>query len=277
MSLQSKNIKKQSILVLRKNKNSSIPKFILSSNWFPSKLIGIQFIPMQYTYGVFLLFLVTLNACQPPAQKKIKLEDITDSSSRAFPLQEDSDMLFYDTQEQLISSDRFNQYLADGLYISETKVNIYGKEEIRLVSLLDYTLKLENQQLPEFEFKDLNGKSYNLHSLKGKVTVLSFWFTASSVCTQEIGQLQNLSQKLKNNKIQWLAPALDKAPDLIRFLKDNDWNYTFIADQEELALKLGILSYPTHLIINKEGKIFRAMARHHNTADAIEEVVNSLL
>lgn len=233
---------------------------------------------MNYIYKLFLLLIVIIStSCQATSSQKINLEDIRDSSTRTYTDQAEESILFYNAKNQVISSDEFNQFLAEGLYLSESKKNSYDQEEIHLISLVDYRQKLESKLIPEFEFKDLNGNIYNNNSLKGKITVLSFWFTASFICSQKIQEINSLSQKIKSDKVQWISPALDKAPELSRFLKNTDWTTIFVPDQEEFALELGILTYPTHLIINEEGKIYRAITHHQSSVETIENNVKNLL
>jgi hypothetical protein len=51
----------------------------------------------------------------------------------------------------------------------------YGRRADALADLPSLTWQAVNDPLPAFELADLNGKTWNLESLKGKVTFLNFW------------------------------------------------------------------------------------------------------
>lgn len=232
---------------------------------------------MKYI-NYFLLLLLALSACKNPSQKKITFEDIKDSSNRAVPTKIEDNITFYDTDNNIISTDKFNRLLTEGLSFSEQRQQADGSEEVHLVSIKEHTKELEAKALPDFELLNLRGEQHTNESLAGKVTILSFWFTASHSCTKDIIELNNLAQKYSDNKdFIWLAPALDNAANLSRFLRGKNWTAEFAANQETLALKFGILTYPTHLIIDQEGKIFKAIIRHPNTGEIVKQTLHKLL
>lgn len=232
---------------------------------------------MKYISYTMLLLLL-LSACKDQSKDKITFDDIKDSSHRAAPTKIEENITFYDTKDKVISTDRFNQLLAEGLYLSEQKQQLGGSEEVHLISITEHAKKLEAQPLPDFELLNLRGERYTKQSLAGKVTILSFWFTASHICTKDIQDLNNLAKKYNHNKnCIWLAPALDNPANLSRFLRGKNWNFDFAADQEMLALKFGILTYPTHLIIDQQGNIAKAIVRNPKTNEIIEQTLQDLL
>ena len=215
-------------------------------------------------------------ACESPPQQQINLASINSSGNRT--LTEEEEVTFLNELNEQVSPERFSQLLAEGSYLSDHNFLPDGSEEVQLITIEEHAKRLEEQRLPNFKFTDLNGKIYTRDLLKGKVVVLSFWFTASLLCTEEIDELNTLVQKYNaNDNLVWLAPALDKTVDLSRYLKKAEWNYNFVANQEHLAIELGILTYPTHLIIDEEGNIIKAVVRHSNASGTIEKTLEDLL
>lgn len=232
---------------------------------------------MKYIYYTTLLLLI-ISSCNSSEKKRISFEDIKDSSNRAGPTIIKEDITFYDTNHKVISTDKFNQLLAEGLYLSEQIQNIDGSEEVHLISIREHIKKLELQVLPDFELLNLSGKQYTKQSLIGKVTILSFWFTTSPACTTDILELEPIAKKYRNNNdCIWLAAALDNKTNLSRFLRGKNWDFEFAANQKALALKFGILTYPTHLIIDQQGNISKAIIRDLNTAEVLEQTLKKLL
>lgn len=234
---------------------------------------------MKYNHYTLLLLLV-LSSCNNPSEERITFQNIKDSSNRAVPTRIEENITFYDTNHKIISTDKFNQLLAEGLYLSEQIQKADRSEEVHLISIKEHAKKLEAQPLPDFEFLNLSGEKHTNQSLIGKVTILSFWFTASHICTTDLIALNNLAKKYSaKDDCLWLAAALDSPTNLSRFLRGKNWNFEFefAADQEFLALKFGILTYPTHLIIDQEGNIVKAVIRQSETVEVVNQTLKKLL
>lgn len=242
-----------------------------------SNRIAPTYLYMNYSAWILLILSFTWTACESPPQQQIDITSIHSSGNRTM-VQEEEVVTFLNDKHEEISPERFSQLLAEGSYLSNHTFLPDGSEEVQLITVEEHAKRLETQRLPNFQFTDLNGNTYTRDLLKGKVVVLSFWFTASLLCTEEIAALDNLVQKYNaNDNLVWIAPALDKTVDLSRYLKRAEWNYNFVADQEHLAIQLGILTYPTHLIINEKGKIIKAVVRHPDATKTIDNTLQDLL
>lgn len=232
---------------------------------------------MKYNHYTLLLLLV-LNSCNNPSEEKITFQQIKDSSNRAVLTRIEENITFYDTDHKIISTDKFNQLLAEGLYLSEQIQRTDGSEEVHLISIKEHAKELEARPLPDFELLNLSGEKYTNQSLIGKVTILSFWFTASHICTTDIIALNNFAKKYSDkDDCIWLAAALDNPSNLSRFLRGKNWDFEFAADQELLALKFGILTYPTHLVIDQEGNIVKAIIHQSKTVEVVNQTLKKLL
>lgn len=229
-------------------------------------------------YIIFIPLLILLSACQATESKDIDFDNIKDSAHRTIPAQIAQQVHFYDTDRNTISADQFNRLLADGNYVSQQRVHNDGSEEVYLVSIEAHSESLEGTLLPDFQLVDIEGNAYTKEDLLGKTTILTFWMTASFVCVQELKMLNELVKKYeKERSFIWLAPALDPSPDLSRFLRGRNLDFAFISDQEKFAQKLGLLAYPTHLIIDEKGRIRRAIVRQPQSKSIIEETLGKLL
>ena len=56
-------------------------------------------------------------------------------------------------------------------------------------------------QIPEFEAYTMEGKKINRELLKGKLSILNFWFTTCAPCVAEIPGLDSIVQKFGTDKI----------------------------------------------------------------------------
>lgn len=134
-------------------------------------------------------------------------------------------------------------------------------------------------QIPEFEATSIDGKKINKESLKGKLSIINFWFISCSPCVAEIPGLNSLVEKYGTNQINYIAIGRDGKQDITEFLKKNPWNFDQIPDgdqiiQENFKLRWG---YPTTFLLNKNTKIVLAFSGGKSDSTAIEEIQNKLM
>jgi peroxiredoxin len=113
------------------------------------------------------------------------------------------------------------------------------------------------EEVQNFSTTDINDNNYKLNDLKGKVVVVNFWFIDCKPCRLEIFELNKLVQDYKDSSnIVFLAIALDSKNDLKKFLKKNPFNYTIIENGQSIATMYNVTAYPTHVVIDQEGKAY---------------------
>lgn len=129
------------------------------------------------------------------------------------------------------------------------------------------------------KFTDINGVKYDLRELTGKVLVFNFWFINCPPCRQEIPELNQLYTKYKDNKdVVFLAVALDEKYDIKQFLKASPFLYNIVSDGRFYTQKYGVSSYPTHLVVGKDGLVkFHTMGLASNTVYWVEKTVKEQL
>ncbi len=133
------------------------------------------------------------------------------------------------------------------------------------------------EKIQPFSVLDINGQSFNSNELQGKVVVLNFWFVACGPCLKEIPELNQMVEKYKNrNDVIFLAFALDKKEEILKMISKNPFNYHIIPDSKEfIQNNYKVSMYPTHLVLDKEGKVaFHTSGYSPNTVSSIE---NSIL
>ena len=166
--------------------------------------------------------------------------------------------VFFDENEYPISQNIFNQKMTTGTYVFREKTSPNGKNEIHLVSTQQYVNQIKETDLSKLNLKDLNGNDYTKESLKGKVITISFWTVpeTNSLDYEKMEALNLSAQKyMSNTDVMWLAVSVDPEEELSLFLKENNWILNAAADQQDLANSFDILSYLTHIIVNKKGEI----------------------
>ncbi|MDA2924619.1 redoxin domain-containing protein [Acidobacteria bacterium AH-259-L09] len=108
---------------------------------------------------------------------------------------------------------------------------------------------------PFFNVTSLEGRRFNLNQLLGKVVVLNFWFINCPPCRHEIPGLNKLVDELEGKDVICLAFALDGKEALRHFLQKTEFKYHVIPNSQEIAKQFKVSSFPTHIIIDKDGRI----------------------
>jgi peroxiredoxin len=132
---------------------------------------------------------------------------------------------------------------------------------------------MEDKNFPKFDFKDLNGIEYNNENTKDKIVILKCWFIACKACVAEFPELNELVLKYPNrNDIVFVSLALDSKEKLNQFLSQKVFNYATVADQKQfINNELGTNSYPTHLIVDRSGKIYKVVNRAGEMISALKD------
>lgn len=132
---------------------------------------------------------------------------------------------------------------------------------IQMAAIENKNFEMEGKPIPAFNFTDINGNHYNNAVTKGKILVLKCWFINCVACVKEFPQCNELVKKYKDNKdVLFISLASDSKQDLSRFLKKNPLNYAVIPLSDNyMNDKLRINLYPTHLLIDKTGKIVKVV------------------
>jgi len=122
---------------------------------------------------------------------------------------------------------------------------------------LDKTDCMNGVTAPDFTGSTIDGKNIRLSKLRGQVVVLNFWFIACAPCRAEVPGLNEVVESFKNEKVNFVSIATDKEPELKKYLTKNKFSFETIADPafSTCQKEYNIYSYPTTIIIDKNGKI----------------------
>lgn len=123
--------------------------------------------------------------------------------------------------------------------------------------------KQEGRALPAYNFTDLMGKTYSPATTRGKVLVLKCWFIGCVACVKEFPEANKLVDRYQGRgDILFISLALDGKEKLVNFLKRNELKYATVPGMEGfIQSNLGIGAYPTHVLVDREGKIVKIVNR----------------
>ena len=90
-------------------------------------------------------------------------------------------------------------------------------------------------QATDFTLRDIDGKSFTLSELKGKVVVLSFWATWCGPCKEEMPHLQKLYTQHAEEGLVIVSISADDARTASRvkpFIKSKGFTFPVLLDRE---------------------------------------------
>ncbi len=129
-----------------------------------------------------------------------------------------------------------------------------------------------------FTATDLNGTSYTLENLKGKIIVMNFWFIECKPCLLEMADLNTLVEKHKKEDVVFLGFALNDSRKLEAFLEKTDFIYNVIPNSNPIAQDYGVSGYPTHIVIDQNSEIvYSASGLSPVTVPNLEKAIENLL
>ena len=198
----------------------------------------------------------------------------------------------FDQKAQEIDKGMFLTLLRTGAYIATTVDNDKGKtyqlvkvadnvdakvvKEIKSLATTAHAYyKMEGKRLPSYDFVGIDGKSYNKADTEGKLLVLKCWFITCKVCVEEFPQLNMLVDEYKDKDIAFVSLAFDEGDKLKTFLETKEFKYATIPLQKDyMAKKLKVKQYPTHLIVDQDGKIIKMVNNVATLAAELELILN---
>lgn len=110
--------------------------------------------------------------------------------------------------------------------------------------------------------KTTDGKTFDLAQYQGKTVLVQYWATWCDLCKQDMSQLKTLQAKYAPKGFRVVGVNLDNnVADTNKYLVQNPWPWPQLFEEggmeSRLANQLGIMTLPTMILIDKNGKVVR--------------------
>jgi peroxiredoxin len=241
---------------------------------------------MNLCYPLALSLLLASTACaQTPAPAastpsrpttRITLNEqtvITDASGQRLPMA---------VWRQMLGSGNYSLIAAPGSTAAAPAYQAVARTEAERSAYLKQLPPPEaspffktGQSLPAFTMRDMAGHKYTSKDLAGKIIVLNFWFIGCPPCRMEIPELNKLvEQNAKREDVVFLAVALDEQDAIQEFVKQHPYSYALVPNGRYVAAQYGINSYPTNLVVDRQGKVVFHAQYHPNMMAYLQKAID---
>ncbi len=128
---------------------------------------------------------------------------------------------------------------------------------------------------PQVDLQTLDGKSFDLSGLRGRVVLLNFWATWCIPCRSEIPELNAMHHDLESRGLSVVGVSTYDRSDAVKDF-DIKQDYTVLLGDSGVESKFAVAALPTTFILDREGRI-RATIVGGRTRDSFEAAVKPLL
>ena len=124
----------------------------------------------------------------------------------------------------------------------------------------EVVLLKKGDMMPNYVFKDVNGKRVSLKSFRGKYVYIDMWATWCGSCVEQTPYFEELEDKLHNKKIVFVSISVDKHREAwVRKVKAEKSRVPqWICPEGEdtpLLADFGVVAIPRFILLDKKGRI----------------------
>jgi peroxiredoxin len=152
--------------------------------------------------------------------------------------------------------------------------NAVVKLQTEVPKMLKPTYKVKlGTEFPDFKLPATDDGDVDNASLRGRYTLLSFYFAECAPCIKEVPMLNAFAESHKD--ITALAITFDSADDTKAFVKKTNFAWRTVANARSLINKVGVKVYPTLALLDPKGLLIAIGTQMDtgNKSDALEKWV----
>ncbi|ADB36840.1 TlpA family protein disulfide reductase [Spirosoma linguale] len=153
----------------------------------------------------------------------------------------------------------FYQLLLGLLLALSTIENLaLGQQKKPTIVFVDPNISIQKwigKKMPIFRLQDKQGNVYDNKSILGKVTVFNLWSIHCHPCIVEFPMLNGLVGKYSKDNIIFLAPAPESSEQINNAISVDSFNYTVLPDAQSFFDIMGLVGYPYHILVDRNGFI----------------------
>lgn len=107
--------------------------------------------------------------------------------------------------------------------------------------------------MPPFDLRDLTGKPVTSASLRGKPTLMSFYFAKCKPCILEVGPLNRFAAA--HPELNFLAVTFDDAVETREFIRRYGMKWRVVPNAQEFIQRMRVKQYPVLALFDANGRL----------------------
>jgi peroxiredoxin len=148
----------------------------------------------------------------------------------------------------------------------------YGGVKIARSREGEWVYSIYGQKFPDFQLKNLEGKTVRLSDFKGKPILMNFWFTGCRPCIKEMPRLNEI-KAMYGDQVVFLSISFHSAEEVTKFLEKHPFEFQHLVGAKKLIEQIGLSAYPKNILISREGKVYQILDAIHPKLDEEGNVV----
>jgi peroxiredoxin len=130
---------------------------------------------------------------------------------------------------------------------------------------------------PAFSLPALDGREIGLAAQLGKIVIVDFWATWCTPCEAQMPVLDTLWAEEGGDGLEVIGVSVDTSatPEIEAWVAERGFRYPIVLGDQELAMRYGVIGFPTLFVIDPAGKIH---TRHTGVLDRpeLDEILESI-
>ena len=114
---------------------------------------------------------------------------------------------------------------------------------------------------PSFSLAGLDGQTYDITQLRGKVVLVTFWSTRCNICHSEMPKMNSLAARFKNQNVIFLGLTMDNEQKVTAYLKSNPFDFTIVPNSFGAVLQYADrdregninMGFPAYYLVDQNG------------------------
>ncbi|MCB0347660.1 MAG: TlpA family protein disulfide reductase [Bdellovibrionales bacterium] len=139
-------------------------------------------------------------------------------------------------------------------------------------------------ELPDFTYQNEKKENKQIHSLKGKVLLISFWASWCAPCQVELPMFQTLSEKYDDDDFRIIPLNLDDEREDALSFKKTFWKKhniefpTFFDPDKKAAILLDVQGLPTNFLVDKNmNVVFQSTGLQDWNSPEVQNLIDELV
>lgn len=109
------------------------------------------------------------------------------------------------------------------------------------------------REMPAFELRDLAGRRVTAASLRGKPTLINFYFSTCAPCILEVGPLNAFAAS--RHDLNFLAVTFDEPAEARAFVQRHRFRWRVVPDGRDFIDRMAVNRYPMMALFDAQGRL----------------------